>query len=390
MKSVVFVAPVLTQSGYGIHARQITKWLLTKKNIDLKISPVMWGDTPWLLKRDSYDGLIGKIMEKTVSKESIADADVTLQLQLPNEWNPNLGKLNIGITAGVETNVCNPDWLKCCDAMTHIVVPSQFSKRTFEQTGKIKTKISVVPEAYPEALKNSSNITPLNLSLKAENNFLIVAQITGNNPFSDRKNTFFAIKWICETFADRSDVGIVLKTNIGRNTAIDKKAVTNLVDQLLKEVRGNKQFPKIHLLHGSMSDEEMNSLYRHPKIKALVSLTRGEGYGLPLLEAAVTGLPVIATNWSGHLDFLNKGKFISIDHKLEEIHPSRVDGKIFVQGAQWASPFEEEFKRKAKKFIESQSVPQGWAHELAPRLIQEYSQEAINGYLDNEIGEYLC
>jgi len=390
MKSVVFVAPVLTQSGYGVHARQITKWLLTKKNIDLKISPVMWGDTPWLLNRDSCDGLIGQIMEKTVPNNSVSDADVTLQLQLPNEWNPNLGKLNIGLTAGVETNVCNPDWLKCCDAMTHVVVPSQFSKRTFEQTGQTKTKISVVPEAYPEALKNSLNVTPFNLSLKAENNFLIVAQITGNNPFSDRKNTFFAIKWICETFADRSDVGIVLKTNIGRNTTIDKKAVTNLVDQLLKEVRGNKQFPKIHLLHGSMSDEEMNSLYRHPKIKALVSLTRGEGYGLPLLEAAVAGLPVIATGWSGHLDFLNKGKFISIDHKLEEIHPSRVDGKIFVQGAKWATPSEEDFKRKAKKFIESQSVPLGWAGELAPRLIQEYSQEAINGYLDNEIGEYLC
>ena len=48
----------------------------------------------------------------------------------------------------------------------------------------------------------------------------------------------------------------------------------------------------------------MANLYAHPKIKAYVSLTHGEGYGLPLFEAAYHGIPIIAPDWSGHLDFL--------------------------------------------------------------------------------------
>ena len=388
VKKVTLIAPVLTQSGYGVHSRQIAKWLLSRKNIDLKIIPVPWGETPWLLNRDSHDGLIGKMMEKTTPLENSKGSDVTIQLQLPNEWNPTLGKINIGITAGIETDKCNPEWIEACNKMSSIVVPTQHVKDTFFRSGNVTTPIHVVPESYPDALKNQ-NPKQLNLNLTTENNFLIVSQLTGSNPFSDRKNTFFTIKWLCEVFADRPDVGIILKTNLGRNTAIDRKAVTNLMKQLLNEVRKNNSNPKFHLLHGAMTDEELNSLYRHPKIKALISLTRGEGFGLPLLEASVTGLPAITTNWSGHLDFMNKGRFISVDYKLEQIHSSRVDGKLFIEGSRWAQVQEEDFKKKVRKFVDSQTLPREWAQELSAKLTQEYSQSAIESYLNSAIGEYL-
>ena len=386
MKKVLLVAPLMTQSGYGVHSRQVAKWLLSKNNIDLKIIPVPWGETPWLLNRDSCDGLIGKIMEKTVPNNSVSDADVSFQIQLPNEWNPNLAKKNIGITAGMETDVCNPSWINSCNKMDCVVVPSNHAKETFNRTGKIEKTVHVIPESYPDCLNSNEQSENINLNLPAENNFLIVSQLTGNNPFTDRKNVFFTIKWLCETFAGRQDVGIVLKTNMGRNSSIDRKAVTNTLQQLLKEVR-KEAYPKLHLIHGTMSDEEMKSLYKNPKIKALISLTRGEGYGLPLLEAAVTGLPIIATGWSGHMDFLGKGRFISIDYKLENIHASRVDNNIFMQGSKWAAPSEEDFKKKVKKFLESPTVPQQWASELSSRLTQEYSHDSVCRQYDSCFGE---
>lgn len=388
MKSVVFVAPVLTQSGYGVHARQLAKWLLDRKDIDLKIFPLSWGDTPWLLDTELHDGLLKRIMERTVSQSDIKNADVSVQLQLPNEWNPNLAKINIGVTAGVETDVCNSSWVEACNKMSLVIVPSKHTKDTLEKSGKLTTSVVVVPEAYPNALLNPKQ---LNLKLEAENNFLLVSQLTGNSVHTDRKNIFLTLKWIIETFHDRKDVGIVLKTNSGRNSHIDRRLTTNVIRQVVSEIKSRipGALPKVHLIHGTMTDEEMSGLYTHPKINALISLTRGEGFGLPLLEAAVCGLPVIATGWSGHIDFLSKGNYLNVDYTLTPVHESKIDGNIFVKNSRWATPSEESAKKRLSKFIDSQSIPRQWALDLSNKLKQEYSLDSICGLLDSTTKDYI-
>lgn len=386
MKRVIFRGPVLTQSGYGVHSRQVARWLLSNKDIDVKFHTLPWGSTPWILNGDMYDGLAAQIMKRTVDEKY--RADVSFQLQLPNEWNTNIATYNVGMTAGVETDVCNPEWINRINTMDQVIVPSQHVKNTFQNSGKLLKDVSVIPESYIDDVRKSSSELPTYSSFSTDFNFLVFGQITGDNHQNDRKNTFNTIKWLCETFKDDKNVGIVLKTNAGRNTKLDRNHVVNMFRNFIKGVRKG-QYPKIHLLHGDFSDPEVASLYRHPQIKALVAISRGEGYGLPILEAAASALPVIATNWSGHLDFLNKGRFVAVDYSLDEVHKSRIDGGIFISGSKWANPLEEDFKRKVSKFRTSPTIPKDWAIDLSKKLIQEYSYEQISALYDQKLGHIL-
>jgi len=388
MKRVVLRGPVLTQSGYGVHCRQVAKWLLSKPETEVKFQALPWGDTPWILDQKYDNGLIEKIMQNTVDLEIPADQrfDASFQLQLPNEWDTKIAHRNVGLTAGVETDVCNPEWVQACNKMDMVIVPSKHSLDCIKKSGELKVPSAVVPESFCDEILSDPPLIDGLPKFSTDFNFLIFGQITGDNPMNDRKNIFFTIKWLCEVFKDDPNVGIVLKTNIGRNTHIDKRRTQQLVETLLKECRRG-QFPRLHLLHGEMSNLDVAALYKHPQIKALVSLTRGEGYGLPILEAATAGLPVIATNWSGHLDFLNRGKFIGLDYKLEEIHPSRVDNGIFLPGFKWANVLEEDFKRKVSKFRSSPEIPREWALDLSKKLKENYNFNSISKMYDELLGD---
>jgi glycosyltransferase involved in cell wall biosynthesis len=387
MKNVVLSGPVLTQSGYGTHCRQLAKWLLSKSDLNVKFIITPWGDTPFIIDPKACDGLIGEIMTRTTTVEAVLGFDVSFQLKLPNEWDPKLSRVNVGLSAIVETDCCNPEWVNSCNSMDLVIVPSQHAKKCLENSGKLTKDVLVVPESYTESIDVVESNTILD-DFSTSFNFLLFGQLTGNNVHNDRKNVFLTIKWLCEAFKDRKDVGIVIKTNAGRNSKIDRNQIKAMMKQLLSEVRVG-QYPKMTLLHGDMSDEEVSSLYKHKQIKALVTLTRGEGFGLPVLEAAASGLPVIATNWSGHLDFLNKGKFVAIQYQLGDIHQTRVDNHIFVKGARWANPSEDDFKRKITKFYDSSATPKEWAKDLQKTIKNEFSFKGICSYYDEALKDII-
>lgn len=391
MKRVVVRGPILTQSGYGVHCRQIASWISSKKDIDVKFQALQWGDTPWILSKSAYGGLVEKVIENTVDISVPFDKryDLSLQLQLPNEWDTSIAKFNVGITAGVETNFCNPSWINDCNKMDMIIVPSKHTENSLRASGEITVPVKIVPESFcDEILNHDPNKNKVDIKFSTNFNFLIFGQITGDNPLNDRKNIFFAIKWLCETFKDDKDVGIIIKTNLGRNTLIDQKRTKNIMKVLTEECRKG-DFPRIHLLHGEFSNEDIASLYSHDQIKALVTTTRGEGYGLPILEAAASGLPIIATGWSGHTDFLNHGKYVNLSYDLKEIHQTRVDNKIFMKGSKWAEVVEEDFKKKVMKFRKSSSMPKEWAAELSNVIKEKYCSNAIFSQYDEVLRDIL-
>lgn len=374
MKKVLLRAPVLSKSGYGEHSRQIFRYLLSKSNIDVKVQAVPWGMTPWSVNPESEGGLIGEAIKRSVG-ENDKNFDISFQVQLPNEWDPSIAKYNIGVTAGVETDISNPLWTSVhCEKMDKVIVPSQHTKSTLIKSSSTNTDIAVVPECYYDEL--TLDFDPLAINLETDFNFLTVGVLTGHTPQTDRKNLFYLIKWFIEEFKENKDVGLVVKTNSGRDTTIDKRNTKIILKRVLDEL-GYQGTPKVYLLHGAMNREEMTSLYKHPSIKAFVSCTRGEGFGLPFLESAVAGLPVIATGWSAHKEFMSKGKWIDVKYKLDKVHSSKIDRNIFVDGAKWAEVDEKDFKKRLKTFKEKPEMPKEWAEKLSEKLKKEYSFKAV-------------
>ena len=388
MKRVLLRAPLLSRSGYGVHSRQVLRYLLQNPEIEVKTQIVPWGVTPWCVDQEADNGLIGEALNRSVQDIS-SPFDVSVQVQLPNEWDASLAKRNVGVTAAVETDFSNPSWASVhCSKMDLVIVPSQHTKDSLGAKSFTRTPVKVVPETFfDEILSQPTEDIDLS-SVETDFNFLTVGVLTGLSPETDRKNTLFLIKWFLEEFKDDPDVGLVIKTNQGRDTTIDRKITTKMLRQVLKEIKVG-DYPKVYLLHGTMDRDSMNALYKHEKIKAFVSATRGEGFGLPFIESAAADLPVLATNWSSHTEFLNLGKWIKFDNKLEPIPDSRIDNQIFMKGMKWAEVNEEDFKTKIRKFKNSSSIPSEWAKDLGQKIRAKYSWSEISKMYDEALGELL-
>ncbi len=383
MISVLLRGPVLSMSGYGVHTRQFFKWLNEREDVEVTCQPLGWGNTPWVLDTN-IDDSIENIIESCKNFDPNKKYDVSVQVQLPDEWDPKIANKNIGVSAFVETNSINPEWIKHCKSMDSVVVPSSHTKESIKRTkGGEFLDINVVSETYDETIFHKDD------SLYDLNgfNFLIVSQLTSQAPECDRKNLFNTVKWFCEVFNNDKNVGLVIKTNLGRATFLDREVTKNRLKDLISTVKKGK-YPKIHLLHGNLTTKEMGALYNHDNVKALVNLTRGEGFGLPILESAVCGLPVISTGWSGHVDILGK-KSNYVDYTLVKIPQQRVDGRIFLDGMIWAEPIENNFKRKVRQFKRKPATETSAAEKYAPVISKKMSQEAFNKKMDAILQELL-
>lgn len=386
MKTVLVRGPLLSDSGYGVHSRQVFQFCESQKDWKVYTQILPWGITPWNVDRESENGLMGRIMH--ASQPLPGKVDITFQVQLPHEWDVSLGNFNVGVTAGVETDRCSEDWARVHrEKMNVVIVPSEFSKSAFLVSGtkNEKTPIRVVPEAYfPEILEESSE--DILSHLPTNQNFLLVGTLVSDDPSADRKNIANAIIWFLQAFKDNKDVGLVVKTTKGRETSIDRELVRKMLRQI-KKVSGAGDFPRIYMLHGPMTRKEMTNLYKSPKVCGFMSATRGEGFGLPLLESAVAGLPIVATDWSAHTEFLSGPSFLKVACDMNYISDSRVDGTIFVKNSIWANPREGNFKRNLKKALEENSSLREAAKDLSSKLVESHSLKNIFEIYRNSLPE---
>lgn len=316
IKKVLLKGPILTNSGYGVHTRQIFEALKCTKNIDLYVQPTQWGNTSWLLTDCISDANVTEIASYCRKVNNSKLFDVSYQVLVPNEWE-DLAKKNVGITAGFEADVVKRKWISHCNVMDLVIVPSNFSKSAFLKTSrlsniKLETKIEVVNEWYYKSFDKVDSDLDFLDSLKKEKNILIIGQITSNSEISDRKNMLKTIRCVYDFIREKNDIGLVLKINIGRYSNASFVSIKKRIEALLGKIENNK----VCLVFGSLNIEELKGLYEHKKISCLVSGTRAEGWGLPFIEAASCGLPIVATNYSAYKEFL-EDDFIKIDFDKE-------------------------------------------------------------------------
>jgi hypothetical protein len=357
----VISAPPDTYSGYGARARDFIKavYELKKDEWDIRLLLQRWGQTPWGFienNKEEWGWMQELILQGGVMPRQ---PDVWFQITIPNEFQP-VGKVSFGVTAGIETTVCAPTWIDGCNRMTATFVSSRHAKQvleasTFEErdktTNQVNRRIKLekpvevlfegvdlnkyfhIPE---EELPKVDLVTDLN-TIKEEFCFLYVGHWLQGEYGQDRKNTGVLVKTFLETFKDKKkQPALILKTSQGGPSIIDREEVLKKIDAIRDSVQG-KNLPNIYLIHGDMDDSEINLLYNHPKVKAFVSFTKGEGFGRPLAEFCLSKKPVIASGWSGHTDFLNPEFSILLPGSLTPVHQSAQAGDIIIEGSSWFS-----------------------------------------------------
>jgi glycosyltransferase involved in cell wall biosynthesis len=355
-KKILLKAPVLTRSGYGEQSRFALRSLRSRPDLfEIFIQPLQWGQTSWISEEDEECSWINHTIEKTIAFIQHGGAfDASLQVTIPNEWEI-MAPINIGFTAGMETTKVAHQWIQKGNEIDKILVVSDHSRdiyrdtvyiATHNQTGQqveVGLETPIVTTNYP--VKDHGEPLDLGIDLDYDFNFLVMAQ------FGPRKNLPNTVKWFIEEFGDE-EVGLVVKTNIAKNCLMDRERLFNDMKNLMGQYPEHKC--KVYLLHGDMTDKEIHSLFEHSQIKAFLTLSHGEGFGLPVFEAAYTGMPVIAPGWSGQLDFLvNKeagtSEFYNVEYDIQPIPEEVVWDGVIVKESMWAYPREHSAKQQMRK-----------------------------------------
>jgi len=357
MKNTFYIScPIDTYSGYGARSRDFVKALIQSEKYDVKILSQRWGGTPFGFIKDHQEewGFLNSHIVNLPNNKFDKQPDIWCQITVPNEFQ-KIGKYNIGLTAGIETTTCAHQWIEGCNRMDLILTSSKHSKDVFEKTtynGKnqngeeILLKLTTPCEVLIEGA-DLDLYKPLDTPMTNNDLFKSIDEIPESFAYlfvghwmrgqlgEDRKNVGLLIKAFYELFKNKKKVpALILKISGAGSSYMDRYEMQKRLHSIRNSVPAN-QLPNIYILHGEFTNEEMNELYNHRKVKAMVSLTKGEGFGRPLLEFSLTNKPIITTGWSGHVDFLNKEFTALMGGKLAPIHKSAQQKDMLIEGSQW-------------------------------------------------------
>ena len=393
-KKILVRAPILSQSGYGEQSRFALRALRSREDLfDIFIVPIAWGKTGWIWEETEFRAWMDEriTLTQVLIQRKELKVDMSLQITIPNEFE-RLAPINIGYTAGIETNKCSPQWLPKCNEMDKVLVVSKHGKTslvdtvaqaTNQQTGEtVNYSVDVPVEVVWENTVRAEP-EPINeMQLKHDFNFLAVSQI------SPRKNFDNMVRWFVEQFYDE-EVGFVIKTNIASNSRIDWEYLQNKMTHILSEYKDRKC--SVYLLHGDLTAGQMTGLYQHEKIKGMINIAHGEGFGLPMFEAAREALPITTIGWSGQLDFLHhndKAYFNEVNFTIKPVDQTAVWPGVIERDAMWAAADQGSYKMALRKAHKNYDELKKQAEELQAIVNDKFSDEKLfAGFVDQLVEE---
>lgn len=395
----IISCPIDTYSGYGARSRDLAKAIIESNKYNVKILPQRWGNCPWNFIKNNFDkwGFLEPYLLPQGPLQR--QPEIWAQVTVPNEFQP-VGKYNIGFTAGIETTVCAPEWIVGLNRMDINFVSSKHAKTTFinskfEKRDQNTNQVTSLVELNKpvEVLFEGVDLntffpkkSTFNLDLVKEDfAYLFVGHWMKGNLGQDRKNVGLLIQSFLETFKNRKTTpALILKTSGAGASYMDRDLILSKIDDIRNSIKNARTLPNIYLIHGEFTDEEVNELYNHKKVKAMVSLTKGEGFGRPLLEFTQTKKPIIATNWSGHLDFLNPEFTTLVKGQLSNVDPSVAD-KLLLKEGQWFSPNPQEFGYYLRDLLEDYKTYKEKATRQAYDSKTNFSYESMKNKLNNHL-----
>jgi hypothetical protein len=404
----VISCPFDTYSGYGARSRDIVKSIIETGKYDVKLMAQKWGSTSWGFCKDHKEWNF--LLEHQLPENKLtAQPDIWMQITIPNEFQA-VGKYNIGCTAGIEATICKPEWIEGMNRMNMNWVSSKFSKKIFEdvsytkQDPKTKQTIAEVKLTAPievvfeganldvyKPLK-SSEVKNINLdSIKEKFCYLFVGHWMSGDFGHDRKNVSLLVKAFYETFKNKKNPpALILKASVGVASYMSRDEILKRIKQIRKSVK-SKSLPNIYVLNGEFDDSEMNELYNHPKVKSMVSFTKGEGFGRPLLEFGLANKPIIASAFSGQMDFLNPEFTYLVPGTLENVHESAANDWL-VKEAQWFKPDEghigNSLREVFEKYKEYSVKGKRQGHYARTNFSYDKMKDLVEGILDKNIPEF--
>lgn len=395
--TLVFQGPVATRSGYGDHARDLLHSLYKLDKFDIKVVSLRWGQTP--MDALNYDNEFHKWIIESIIPGVQEKPDIFIQVTVPNEFQP-LGYYNIGITAAIETTHSPIEWVHGCNRMDLIIVPSEHSKKSLVDSvyneqdrnngqliaqHKVQKPIEILFEGFNESFGNKSVRTVSELDvIKEDFAFLFVGHWLRGDLGEDRKNIGMMIKTFAMAFKnEKVKPALVLKTSSAGFSVLDRETTIKKIKEALGKDYGKVP---VYLIHGDLAESQMDGLYNHHKIKAMLNFTKGEGFGRPLLEFSLSGKPILVSNWSGHLDFLKSGAIL-LDGELKNVHESAAD-QFLLKEAKWFSVNISEALTKMKDVFKNYDKYKPAALQLGQQNKQNFSLEKMTEGFDVILNHY--
>ena len=400
----VISAPFNTYSGYGARSRDLIKAIIDLDRYDVKLIPQMWGNTAWGFCDDhpEWKYLLDLAIPGIKQGEK---PQIWMQVTIPSEFTP-IGEYNIGATAGIESTQCDPSWVEGLYRMDMNWVSSKHAKQVFaaskfEQRNKhnnilVKTiqlekPIHVVFEgADINTFKHLPKVDFDLSAVKESFNYLFVGHWMEGQIGHDRKNVGLMIREFMETWKNKKQrPGLILKTTVGKDSYMSEDIILKRIQSIKEAVGGD--LPNVYVITGELSNAELNELYNHPKIKAMICYTKGEGFGRPLMEFGFSKKPIICSGWSGHMDFLNPSHTYLLPGQLENVHESAANNWLKKE-AQWFAPSLAHGRKAMKevytKYKKWAVKGKQQAHYLRTNFTLEKMGELVDNILKHNVPEF--
>lgn len=333
IKGIYYIGQYGT-SGYASAARgYLYHWF--SNGIPITWDPLYF-DNSKLSDDDLYDIIIKSLIKKPLNFHEMVILHSTPDLW-PKFWTEKNDILSNKIVNGYctwETNRLPSHWVKSINGhVNEVWCPSSYNEKSFKESG-VTVPIRIMPHIFlPSPLPNASQIRIVNTingdRIEKNNKFTFYSI----GEFNARKGITDLIEAFCKAFNEKDPVRLILKVHYKNYSSENKKKCE---DMLKEELKKYPSHPPIVILLENMTNSEILAL--HSIGDCYVSLTKSEGFGLTIFDAFNYNKQIIATGYSGHIDFLGETYSGLVKYKLGPVKGMSSFSSNYTEEQLWAYP----------------------------------------------------